>query len=47
MLDDLQATWARVLGGRYQKSTLVLFRGATLVGLRHGRERDGAVLLPR
>jgi len=29
MLDDAQDTWTKLLGGRYRRSTLVLFRGAT------------------
>ena len=29
MLGDLERTWATLLGERYQKPTLVLFRGAT------------------
>jgi predicted metalloprotease len=29
VLDDLQATWARLLPGQYREARLVLFRGAT------------------
>src|SRR5690349_8808258 len=29
MLDDMQMTWGKLLGSRYQRAKLVLFRGAT------------------
>ena len=46
MLDDLQATWARLLGGRYQKSTLVLFRGATESACGLGESAMGPFYCP-
>jgi predicted metalloprotease len=46
MLDDLQATWTRLLGGRYQKSTLVLFRGATPSACGMGESAMGPFYCP-
>ncbi len=46
ILDDLQATWARLLGGRYQKSTLVLFREATPSACGMGETAMGPFYCP-
>jgi predicted metalloprotease len=46
MLDDLQATWARLLGGRYEKSRLVLFRGATSSACGTGESAMGPFYCP-
>ena len=46
MLDDLQATWTRLLGSRYQRSTLVLFRGATPSACGMGESAMGPFYCP-
>ncbi len=46
MLDDLQATWGRLLGNRYERSTLVLFRGATQSPCGLGRSEMGPFYCP-
>jgi len=46
MLDDLQQTWAKLLGGRYQKATLVLFRGATASACGMGESAMGPFYCP-
>lgn len=46
MLDDVQATWAQLLGGRYQDSVLVLFRGATPSACGMGESAMGPFYCP-
>ena len=46
MLDDLQGTWSTLLGGRYQRSTLVLFRGATASACGMGESAMGPFYCP-
>ena len=46
MLDDLELTWAKLLGGRYQKPTLVLFRGATPSACGMGESAMGPFYCP-
>ena len=46
MLDDMQSTWTRVLAGRYQKATLVLFRGATPSACGMGESAMGPFYCP-
>jgi predicted metalloprotease len=46
MLDDLQMTWAQLLGGRYQKARLVLFRGATGSACGTGESAMGPFYCP-
>ena len=46
MLDDAQQTWASLLGGRYQRSTLVLFRGATPSACGMGESAMGPFYCP-
>jgi predicted metalloprotease len=45
-LDDMQATWARLLPGQYQASTLVLFRGATPSACGMGESAMGPFYCP-
>ena len=45
-LDDLQSTWARLLPGQYQASTLVLFRGATPSACGMGESAMGPFYCP-
>ena len=46
MLGDLEVTWAKLLGGRYQKPTLVLFRGATPSACGMGESAMGPFYCP-
>lgn len=46
MLDDLQATWSQKLGGRYRRTTLVLFRGATPSACGMGESAMGPFYCP-
>ncbi len=46
VLDDLQATWSRLLPGRYQQATLVLFRGATQSACGVGQSAMGPFYCP-
>ncbi len=46
VLDDLQLTWSRLLGNRYQRSTLVLFRGATQSACGVGQSAMGPFYCP-
>ena len=46
VLDDLQATWARLLPGRYQEARLVLFRGATESACGLGESAMGPFYCP-
>ena len=45
MLGDLELTWAKLLGGRYQEAHVGAVSRRNGLRVRHGRERDGAVLL--
>ncbi len=46
VLDDIQGTWNRVLPGRYQDATLVLFRGATPSACGMGESAMGPFYCP-
>jgi hypothetical protein len=46
VLDDLQATWARLLPGQYQPARLVLFRGATESACGLGESAMGPFYCP-
>lgn len=46
MLDDMQDTWTRLLGGRYERATLVLFRGATPSACGMGESAMGPFYCP-
>jgi predicted metalloprotease len=45
-LDDLQATWTKLLGGRYREAKLVLFRGATPSACGMGESAMGPFYCP-
>ncbi|BCS35172.1 membrane protein [Luteitalea sp. TBR-22] len=45
-LDDLQATWTRLLGDRYREATLVLFREATPSACGMGESAMGPFYCP-
>ena len=46
VLNDAQATWARLLPGEYQKTTLVLFRDATPTACGMGQMASGPFYCP-
>jgi predicted metalloprotease len=46
VLDDIQATWPKILGPRYQETTLVLFRGATPSACGMGESAMGPFYCP-
>ena len=46
VLNDVQATWARLLPGEYQKTTLVLFRDATPTACGTGQTASGPFYCP-
>ena len=46
VLDDLQATWGRLLQGQYQDAQLVLFRGATQSACGMGQSEMGPFYCP-
>jgi uncharacterized protein len=46
VLDDIQATWPKVLGNRYRAATLVLFRGATPSACGMGESAMGPFYCP-
>ena len=46
VLDDIQATWPRILGNRYRETTLVLFRGATTSACGMGESAMGPFYCP-
>jgi uncharacterized protein len=46
VLNDAQATWARILPGEYQKTTLVLFRDATPTACGMGQTASGPFYCP-
>jgi predicted metalloprotease len=46
VLNDAQATWARLLPGEYQKTTLVLFRDSTPTSCGMGQTASGPFYCP-
>lgn len=46
VLDDVQATWQRVMPGRYRDAKLVLFRGATQSACGLGQSQMGPFYCP-
>jgi predicted metalloprotease len=46
VLNDAQATWARLLPGEYQKTTLVLFRDSTPTACGMGQTASGPFYCP-
>ena len=46
VLDDIQATWPKVLGPQYRETTLVLFRGATPSACGMGESAMGPFYCP-
>jgi uncharacterized protein len=46
VLNDAQATWARILPGEYQKTTLVLFRDSTPTACGMGQTASGPFYCP-
>jgi len=46
VLDDVQGTWPKVLGGQYRDARLVLFRGATESACGLGRSAMGPFYCP-
>lgn len=46
VLDDVQATWPRLLGDRYREAQLVLFRGATRSACGVGQSEMGPFYCP-
>ena len=46
VLNDAQATWARLLPGEYQKTTLVLFRDSTPTACGRGQTASGPFYCP-
>lgn len=46
ILDDVQDTWPKLLGGRYQEAQLVLFRGATNSACGLGQSAMGPFYCP-
>jgi predicted metalloprotease len=46
VLDDVQATWPKLLGGRYRDAQLVLFRGATTSACGVGQSETGPFYCP-
>lgn len=46
VLDDVQGTWPKLLGGRYREAQLVLFRGATTSACGVGQSETGPFYCP-
>jgi len=46
VLDDVQSTWPKLLGGRYREAQLVLFRGATESSCGLGQSAMGPFYCP-
>lgn len=46
VLEDNQKTWRQLLGGQYQGTTLVLFRGATSTACGYGQSASGPFYCP-
>jgi hypothetical protein len=46
VLGDTQQTWSQLLGGRYQSTTLVLFRRATSTSCGYGQSASGPFYCP-
>ena len=46
VLRDNQQTWSQLLGGRYQSTTLVLFRDATQTSCGYGQSASGPFYCP-
>jgi uncharacterized protein len=46
VLKDNQQTWSQLLGGRYQSTTLVLFRQATSTSCGYGQSASGPFYCP-
>ena len=46
VMDDAQATWQQILGGRYQPTTAVLFRDAIQSGCGFAQSATGPFYCP-
>ena len=46
VMGDTQQTWSQLLGGRYQSTTLVLFRQATSTSCGYGQSASGPFYCP-